>query len=229
MTAELSHQPSTAPRRIAGIILQGCALGLLAGGICGYWLQRPKQEIIDDAVQDQIEEHGDTYVPVHSGHIERRTVHRTVSGYAKVTSAPFVEVQLTQRDLSDAKLGQPAYVHSAAIGSITLVKPESVEVALSPGVTLNAGQIVRVTIAVDEHANVLTVPAQSVCTDETGHTAIALLLEDGRWAVMLPVEVGLREGDHVEITGKGFEAGDAIVTEGTNGLIRRTRLHLLKD
>ncbi len=221
-----SHSPA---RRVVIVIAQGCFLGLLAGALVGYWRQQPKQEIIDDAIADQIEEHGDTYVPVHSGVIEHKTVHQLVSGYAKITSTQFMEIHLLPTHAARARLGQTAMVGSASIGTVTLVKPESVEVSFSSGVSLPANQVVRASIVVDEHADALTVPASSIVSEDNGQSAIAMLIEDGRWSVMVPVQVGIREGDVAEITGNDLKAGQEIVTEGTYGLIRRTRLKLLKD
>ena len=75
------------------------------------------------------------------------------------------------------------------------------------------------------HANCLAAPAESVVTDESGHSVIALVKGDE--AAQTPVKTDLRENGWVEISGTGLKAGDTVVTVGAYGLPEKTKIRLL--
>ena len=74
------------------------------------------------------------------------------------------------------------------------------------------------------HANCLAAPAESVVTDESGHSVIALVKGDE--AARTPVQTNLRENGWVEISGTGLKAGDSVVTVGAYGLPEKTKIRV---
>jgi membrane fusion protein (multidrug efflux system) len=99
-----------------------------------------------------------------------------------------------------------------------------VRIALPAGSGLRPGQFVQARIAVEERPDRLAVPVESVVTRE-GESAIFVV--DGDRATPRRVRLGLKEGDFVEVTGDGVQAGTAIVTTGAFGLPGQTRIHPL--
>ena len=65
-------------------------------------------------------------------------------------------------------------------------------------------------------------PAESIVRDPTGRPRVAFVNANEHEAVFQPVELGIREGDLVEITGDSVTEGQEIVTEGAYGLANRT-------
>ncbi|HEX7619220.1 MAG TPA: efflux RND transporter periplasmic adaptor subunit [Verrucomicrobiae bacterium] len=90
---------------------------------------------------------------------------------------------------------------------------------------LRPGQFVQLKIITAVHASCLAAPAESVVTDESGHSVIALVKGDE--AAQSPVQTGLRENGWVEISGTGLKAGDTVVTIGAYGLPEKTKIHVL--
>jgi multidrug efflux pump subunit AcrA (membrane-fusion protein) len=70
--------------------------------------------------------------------------------------------------------------------------------------------------------NSLAAPAESVVTDESGKSVIALVKGDE--AMQTPVQIGLRENGWVEIEAPGLKAGDTVVTVGAYGLPEKTKI-----
>ncbi len=100
-----------------------------------------------------------------------------------------------------------------------------VHAALPATAGLRPGQLVRFRIVTAEHADCLAAPAASVVTDADGHTVVAVVAGDQ--ASQTPVQIGLREGDWVEIRGPGLHAGDTVVTLGAYGLPKQTKIHVV--
>jgi membrane fusion protein (multidrug efflux system) len=96
---------------------------------------------------------------------------------------------------------------------------------LPPGSGLRPGQYVQFKLATETRTNCLAAPAEGVVTDENGESAVWLV--DGDQATKTNVEVGLREGDWVEITSSGLKAGDSVVTVGAYGLPDKTQIKIL--
>jgi RND family efflux transporter MFP subunit len=132
---------------------------------------------------------------------------------------------------------QPATQPSPMTGNIVLVDPTinpatgmgSADIAIPSGSALRPGQFVRAQIVAREETDRLMVPTQSITQNQNGDPAVGRVETDGRWSVLVPVRTGRRDGDKIEIEGQGLDAGQQIVTTGANGLVQRTRLHLLKD
>ncbi|HLY08443.1 MAG TPA: efflux RND transporter periplasmic adaptor subunit [Planctomycetota bacterium] len=92
----------------------------------------------------------------------------------------------------------------------------TVRVALPAKSPLVPGQFVRIRIVVEEHPGHLVVPRESVVRTTEGKDVIVGFL--GEKAVQKPVQVGIAEGDWVEIDGDDLNEDDAVVTKGAYGL-----------
>jgi multidrug efflux pump subunit AcrA (membrane-fusion protein) len=89
---------------------------------------------------------------------------------------------------------------------------------------LRPGQFVPLRMVTAVHTNCLAAPAESVVTDESGHSVIALV--SGDKATQTPVQTGFRENGWVEVAGGGFKAGDSVVTVGAYGLPDKTKIQI---
>jgi RND family efflux transporter MFP subunit len=89
---------------------------------------------------------------------------------------------------------------------------------------LRPGQFVSLRIVTTVHADCLVAPAESVVTDESGKSVIALVKGDE--AEQTPVQTGLRENGWVEIIAPGLQAGDAVVTVGAYGLPDKAKISI---
>jgi multidrug efflux pump subunit AcrA (membrane-fusion protein) len=89
---------------------------------------------------------------------------------------------------------------------------------------LRPGQFVSLRIMTAVHTNCLAAPAESVATDESGKSVIALVKGDE--ATQTPVQTGLREKGWVEVAAPELKAGDAVVTVGAYGLPEKTKINI---
>ncbi|MGD0744267.1 MAG: efflux RND transporter periplasmic adaptor subunit [Verrucomicrobiota bacterium] len=89
---------------------------------------------------------------------------------------------------------------------------------------LRPGQFVRLRIITAAHTNCLAAPAESVVTDESGNSVIALV--NGDEATQTPVQTGFRENGWVEVAGTGLKESDSVVTVGAYGLPGRTKIRV---
>jgi membrane fusion protein (multidrug efflux system) len=89
---------------------------------------------------------------------------------------------------------------------------------------LRPGQFVSLRIVTTTHTNCLAAPAQSVVTDESGNSVVAVI--NGDEAKQTPVRTGLRENGWVEITAPQLKAGDTVVTVGAYGLPDKTKIRI---
>jgi len=156
-------------------------------------------------------------------------------------------VDVPAGDLAELHAGQPAELAlrsgdsttqpAAVVGNVVLIDPSlnpstgmgSVDVSLPKDSGLRPGQFVSARIVVGEENDRLMVPTQSITQNGNDDPAVGRVETDGRWAVLVPVRIGWRDGDKTEIEGEGLDAGQQVVTGGANGLVQRTRLHLLRD
>jgi membrane fusion protein (multidrug efflux system) len=89
---------------------------------------------------------------------------------------------------------------------------------------LRPGQFVPLRVVTAVHTNCLAVPGESVVTDESGKSVIALV--NGDEATQMTVQTGLRENGWVEIAAPEIKAGDIVVTVGAYGLPEKTKIHI---
>jgi RND family efflux transporter MFP subunit len=143
------------------------------------------------------------------------------------------EIEFSSSESATTSTTQPTPI----VGSVVLVDSTlnpttgmgSADIALPPGSGLLPGRFVQAKITTAEEPDRLMVPTLSITQNQNGDPAVGKIETDGRWAVLVPVTTGWRDGDKTEIEGEGLAAGQAVVTIGANGLVQRTRLHLLKD
>jgi membrane fusion protein (multidrug efflux system) len=95
---------------------------------------------------------------------------------------------------------------------------------LPAGGALRPGQFVSLRIVTAVRTNCLAAPTESVVTDESGKSVIALVKGDD--AIQTPVQTGLRENGWVEIEAPKLKAGDTVVTVGAYGLPEKTKIHI---
>ena len=101
----------------------------------------------------------------------------------------------------------------------------TVRAPLPEGCALRPGKWVRLRIVTAEHAGCLAAPAASIVTDVNGRSVLAVVAGDE--ATQVPVQVGLREDDLVEVTGPGLKEGQTVVTVGAYGLPAKTRIRAM--
>jgi membrane fusion protein (multidrug efflux system) len=89
---------------------------------------------------------------------------------------------------------------------------------------LRPGGFIPLRIVTDVHTNCLAAPIESVVTDESGNSVIALVKGDE--ATRTPVQTGLREDGWVEIAAPELKANDIVVTIGAYGLPGKTKIHI---
>ncbi len=90
------------------------------------------------------------------------------------------------------------------------------------------GQFVHAQIVVEQRRNRLAAPLASVVKAENSTTSATIAIVDGDHAKQQPVTTGLRDGDLIEVSGTGLQAGMTVVTEGAYGLPPETLIRVLK-
>jgi len=96
-----------------------------------------------------------------------------------------------------------------AVDLSTRTMPVEVDIA-NRNHLLKPGMFARVTLIVDEHRNSITVPTQSVLSDDNGSFVFITMNDTAR---RLPVVVGLEQNSRTEIL-KGLAGDENIVTTG---------------
>jgi membrane fusion protein, multidrug efflux system len=99
-----------------------------------------------------------------------------------------------------------------------------VRALLPAGGALRPGQFVPLRIVTAVHTNSLAAPSESVVTDESGKSVVALVKGDE--AAQTPVQTGLRESGWIEIAAPELKAGDVVVTVGAYGLPAKTKIRV---
>jgi membrane fusion protein (multidrug efflux system) len=99
-----------------------------------------------------------------------------------------------------------------------------VRALLPAGGVMRPGQFVPLRIVTAVHTNCLAAPSESVVTDASDKSVIALVKGDE--AAQTPVQTGLRENGWVEIAAPELKAGDAVVTVGAYGLPDKTKIRV---
>jgi len=131
--------------------------------------------------------------------------------------------------------GKPSPTPLILTGKVALIEDRAdpktdmvpVDVSVPPEAGLRPGQFVSVRIITDERRDCLTVPSRSIVKNEKGEWVISLVT--GKWAVQQPVQVGVREGDKVQIHSLVLRPGDQVVTTGAYGLPERTKIRILNE
>ncbi len=143
-----------------------------------------------------------------------------------------VSAEIPAAEAGDLKPGNPVEVPAATpvTTELLFVSPNVdkdngtvlVRALLPADSGLRPGQFVPLRIVTAVHTNCLAAPAESVVTDESGKSVIALVKGDE--AAQTPVQTGLRENGWVEIDAPELKAGDVVVTVGAYGLPEKTKI-----
>jgi RND family efflux transporter MFP subunit len=143
-----------------------------------------------------------------------------------------VNAEIPATEAGDLKIGDAVEVATTppVAAVLSFVSPAvdknndtvTVSAPLPPDSGLRPGQFVSLHIVTTTHTNCLAAPAESVVTDESGNSVVAVVKGDE--ADQLPVQTSLRENGWVEITAPQLKAGDTIVTVGAYGLPDKTKI-----
>jgi multidrug efflux pump subunit AcrA (membrane-fusion protein) len=146
------------------------------------------------------------------------------------TTALLAKAHIAQSLAQQMKIGDEATllvpgVKDPVDAKVTLISP-----ALDPGSTtleiwlkvdnkkaaLKVGTPVKVSITGHTVENALKVPVSSILTAQDGSKSVMVVGTDGA-AHKKPVELGIQDGDDVQIT-KGLTTADTVITSGSYGL-----------
>ena len=131
---------------------------------------------------------------------------------SKVGVGSIMEISLPE---SDKKLTAKITVSGKIIDPVS--RAFYVEAKI-PGGSLKPNQIAMVRIQDYASKDVITIPVNTLQTDEQGKYVLVAATENGRQiARKKRVEIGELYGDSLEVKG-GLEAGDQLITEGFQGL-----------
>jgi HlyD family secretion protein len=146
----------------------------------------------------------------------------------------FLEAVASERQLPLLQTGQPAritvdarpgHIYGGAVREILpvaegLSRSSRVRISLRGGRDLPIGAFARATVPVARHSNVITIPSDAVLS-EAGVNYVFAVADDR--ARRRNVELGIREGNRVEIT-SGLRTGDRIITAGSPAVVDGARV-----
>jgi membrane fusion protein, multidrug efflux system len=120
-----------------------------------------------------------------------------------------------------------------ATGTVQFVSPRItantngvlVRITLPSGVPVRPGQFLAARIVSGESPNCLVVPRAAVFTNLDGRSTLSLV--EGNVARQHEVQIGIREGDLLEVSGDALHEGATVVTRGSYGLPEETKVHIL--
>jgi HlyD family secretion protein len=145
-----------------------------------------------------------------------------------------------QSEATAVHVGQPATIKLTdrafeVPGKVTVVSPATdpasttVQVwveAANPNEQLKPGASVRVAITVATLKDATVVPATAIVPAEEGGSAV-VTVSGSNTAHQKKVEVGVREGDKVQIV-SGVSPGDQVITVGAVGLEDKAKIRIVK-
>ncbi len=135
------------------------------------------------------------------------------------------------------KRGRSVAISSAADnsveGKLVFISPQvdvktgavTVRATVPSGAGLRPGQFVRLSIATEEHADILAIPVECLVRDSELGYVVAFV--DGKVARQKPVRVILRDGDWVEVEGADVKVGATVVSDGAYGLPKETKIRVI--
>jgi HlyD family secretion protein len=148
-------------------------------------------------------------------------------------------VNVPQAQASQVRLGQPAVVTITdgaedLQGKVTVVSPATdpssttvqvwVEIE-NPGERLKPGTAVHAAVVTEIFKAVPVVPAAAILPGEEGGTAV-LVVDSNSVAHLRPVQVGVREGNKVQVL-NGARPGDEVVTVGGLGVDDKSKVKVI--
>jgi multidrug efflux pump subunit AcrA (membrane-fusion protein) len=151
-------------------------------------------------------------------------------------SQVIARAHIPQPDAALLKVGDTATIsvpggNKPFEGAVTVVSPAldpnstTVEVWVqlkNPKQELKPGTSVVVSMLTETVPNAVVIPAAALLTAQDGGTSVMLVSADNH-AHQKSVQVGIRQGDQVQIT-DGLQAGDKVVASGTYGLPDNTKI-----
>jgi membrane fusion protein (multidrug efflux system) len=123
--------------------------------------------------------------------------------------------------------------NSKVIGKLLAIGPRvdertgsvAVRASVPAGSGFLPGQFVKLSIATDEHPNVVSVPVESLVKDPDVGYVISIV--NGDIQTQKPVRVGIRDGDFVEVEGEGVKVGMTVVSSGAYALPRQSKVRVI--
>lgn len=153
------------------------------------------------------------------------------------TSKVIARAHIPQQEAALLKAGDAATMSAPGADEIpakvTLVSPAvdpnstTIEVwveAANPDSRLRPGTTVHVSMVAQTVPDALVVPTSALLTSSDGSSSVMTIGSDGH-AHQQAVEVGLRQGDSVQIT-KGVNGGERVVSAGAYGLPDNTQVQV---
>ena len=151
------------------------------------------------------------------------------------TSSVIAKAHIPQQDAALLKPGDPATLSGPsgveASGKVSLVSPAldpnstTVEVwvtAPNPDGALRPGTTVTARVTAQTVNDAVLVPVSALLKTPEGAESVMVVGDDNK-AHQVNVEVGIREGDQVQIT-KGLKGGERVVSSGAYGLPNDTKV-----
>lgn len=149
------------------------------------------------------------------------------------TSTVYFNAGVAQSDVDKVRPGQPASIEIPALGATPVVATVQGLLPLASSDTFTSpvrldfdaghgdiplGLFGAANLVVGHHAMATVVPARAVLRDDvTGITRLATVDPSGK-AHWVTVQVGVREGDDVEILSPALTPGTKVITDGQVGL-----------
>jgi RND family efflux transporter MFP subunit len=122
-----------------------------------------------------------------------------------------------QRFVGRVEAISPAVDPSTGVGLVRIRIPNS-------SGTLRMGIFLNAEIPVDVHANVLTVPAESIYRDQSGQPRVFVVQQDS--ATAMPVTLGIQAKDRVELADSSVKEGQTIILTGGYGLPDQAKIQI---
>jgi multidrug efflux pump subunit AcrA (membrane-fusion protein) len=165
------------------------------------------------------------------------------SGIALITVVNISEIvaraNIPVREVGSVKVGDKAAITAPdgeLTGRVTVVSPAvdpsstTVEVWVlvrNPGDKLKPGVTAKVSIQARTISDAIVIPMLALLSSAEGENEVMLVGSDSV-AHEQKVEIGVRQGDKVQIT-KGVRDGDLVVTSGGVGLADKTKVEVAHD
>lgn len=137
-----------------------------------------------------------------------------------------IKAEIGEYDISDIQLGQKVLIKTDATrdeeleGTVVFISPTATKNAGSSNVTytirisidtpnerLRLDMSASLSIIIEQHDDVYTVPYNAVQEDEEGNSFIEVIGEDGMTTTKLPITVEMESSYYTEITADGLEEG----------------------
>ena len=160
------------------------------------------------------------------------------------TRQVYATVWLPQRSAQSVRVGQATRVEPSAgseggeevmMGQVTylgrVADPQTGNLPVhvlvdNPSGRLTLGQTIRVTITVEERADVLTVPVAAVV--DQGEGPVLSVVRDGKTVALHP-ELGAPHGGRVEVSKTDLKEGEPVIVEGGYNLPEGTPVKVAPD